>query len=432
MFRKLHIQMTIFSTLITGAILVAMTLVCLFIAEKSTKENSYTAFTNNVHSCLTHLEGNTTLSHQWLLQVKKAYGIEIEIRDNGNSLFFDKLNPEGESTSAFELAVKLSRETQGLDLENPGSVTTITKSTLFRMNNYYASTALIPKGDGVLSLIILYPLGTLNRQLTSQRISFSIVVLAAIAALAVFSWFFTRKMIRPLEKSRRKQTEFIASASHELRSPLSVILSSIQAMDGANEEDIHRFSTVIQKEGNRMAHLINDMLSLANADNHSWSILPSPCELDTLLLDTYEKYEPLMKEKKLSLDISLPEVPLSPCRCDASRITQVLGILLDNAISYVPAGGRIRLSLKEDTKEFYLSVADNGPGIPDEVKDSIFERFYRADASRNDKQHFGLGLCIAREIIHLHKGSLRISDTPGGGATFTIILPRQSSRPAAE
>lgn len=432
MFRKLHIQMTIFSTLITGAILAAMTMACLFISEKGAKENSYTAFTNNVHSCLTHLEGSMTLSHQWLLQVKSAYGIQIEIRDNGNPLFFNKLNPEEENTSAFELAARLSRETQGLDLDNPGSVTTITKSTLFRMNDYYACTALIPKEKGVLSIIILYPLEVLNRQLASQRLSFFITVLAAIAALAVFSWFFTQKMIRPLEKSRRKQTEFIASASHELRSPLSVILSSIQAMDGANEENIHRFSSVIQKEGNRMAHLINDMLSLANADNHSWSILPSPCELDTLLLDTYEKYEPLMKEKKLSLDISLPEVPLSPCRCDASRITQVLGILLDNALSYVPAGGRIKLSLEEGIKDFCLSVADNGPGIPDEVKDSIFERFYRADASRNDKQHFGLGLCIAREIIHLHKGSLRINNTPGGGATFTIILPRQNNKSAAK
>lgn len=429
MFRKLHIQMTIFSTLITGAILVAMTMVCLFIAEKSAKENSYTAFANNVQSCLTQLENNAIVSHPWLLQVEKTYGIKIEIRDNGNPLFFDKLNPEEESASAFNLAARLSKETQGLDLENPGSVTTLTKTSLFHMDDYYAGTALIPKADGVLSVIILYPLETLNRQLASQRLSFFIAVLAAIAALTMFSWFFTRKMIRPLEKSRRKQTEFIASASHELRSPLSVILSSIQAMDEAAPEDIRRFSTVIQKEGDRMAHLINDMLSLANADNNSWSILLSPCELDTLLLDTYEKYEPLMKEKKLIFAIHLPEVPLTPCRCDAARITQVLGILLDNAMSYVPAGGRIRLSMKEDAKNFYLAVSDNGPGIPDEVKDSVFQRFYRADPSRNEKQHFGLGLCIAREIIHLHKGSLRISDTPGGGATFTIALPRQNSKP---
>lgn len=231
-------------------------------------------------------------------------------------------------------------------------------------------------------------------------------------------------MIRPLSENHKQQTEFIASASHELRSPLTVILSSIQAMEKASPEEQKHFASIIKNEGNRMSRLIGDMLSIANADNRSWKIFPAPCELDTLLLDTFEKYERLMQEKKLRFHISLPEETLPPCKCDSSRISQVLSILLDNALSYVPSGKDVFLSLSQGTKHFYLTVADNGPGIPDKQKASVFHRFYRADNARNNKEHFGLGLCIAQEIVQLHKGTLKITDTKGGGASFIIRLPK--------
>lgn len=97
---------------------------------------------------------------------------------------------------------------------------------------------------------------------------------------------------------------------------------------------------------------------------------------------------------------------------------------MDNGASYVPAGGRMEMGVKENEKYFQLYVQDNGPGISDENKEAVFRRFYRADPARKEKQHFGLGLCIAREIVMLHKGSIRILDTPGGGSTFVIRLPK--------
>lgn len=423
MFRRLHIQMTIFSTLITGAILIAMSLTCLFIAESGSRKNSYTTFSNNASSCITHLEEQTLLSHQWLLQVQDSYDIKIEIQDNGRPLFFDKLNPPEDMQEAFDKAKEASRDSYALDLENFSSTSPLTKSEIFKLKDYYACTALIPQSGGTLGVTILYPLSILKRQFFQQRLAFAAAVSVAVLALAVFSWFFTRKMIRPLEISRKEQTQFIASASHELRSPLAVIQSSVSAMVHAPEKETQHFIPVIQKECSRMARLINDMLSLANADNHSWDLLLSPCELDTLLLETYEKYEPLANSKNLHLYIRLPRDPLPPCRCDASRIAQILAILLDNALSYVPENGKITLTVKKENAFFFLTVTDNGPGIPDSAKEAIFQRFYRADASRHDKQHFGLGLCIAKEIIHLHHGTISVSDAPGGGAAFQIRLP---------
>ncbi len=217
--------------------------------------------------------------------------------------------------------------------------------------------------------------------------------------------------------------QFIASASHELRSPLTVILSSLSAMKIAKKEEAEAFSHVIKSEGERMSRLIGDMLTLAGADNGSWSIQPAPVELDTLLLQSYEKFETVAAQKGMQLRIELPDTALPPYVCDGERIAQVLSILLDNAMSYTPQGGHILLSLSKEGNRWMLRVQDNGPGIPQEARAQIFERFYRAEKSRKDKEHFGLGLCIAQEIVRLHRGRLYLDDTPGGGATFVVSLP---------
>ena len=423
MFRKLHIQMTVFSAAITNTILIVMALVCLLIAESSAKENSYATFVNNAGACITQMEEQPAISHRWLKTMMNNYHVRILIRDNGNPLYFYKLADFGQDSSAFSRALDLSRDSYGLNLESYSRNQKLTKSADFQFPGYYACTALVPHTDGVLSIIILYPLSDLHLQLNTQRLAFGGAVLAAIAAVSVFSWFFTNKMIRPLEKSRKEQTAFIAAASHELRSPLAVIRSGLSAIPRATPERAGVFVDMSLKECDRMARLIQDMLSLSNADNHTWRLEAAPCELDTLLLETYEKYEPLTKEKGLRLTVSLPDAPLDPLSLDTGKISQVLAVLLDNAISYVPEGGRICLSLKKEPGAAVVSVADNGPGIPDSEKESIFQRFYRSDTSRNDKQHFGLGLCIAREIAVLHKGTLTVSDAPEGGAVFSLYLP---------
>ena len=341
MFRKLHIQMTVFSALITSAILIGMAFACLMIAESSARKNSYVSFLNNAQSCITHLEEQNAISHRWLQTVMDTNKIRIQIRDNGEPLYFYKLTGHTGDSKAFHQAAALSRDTCGLDLENFSPDQKLTRSADFRFAGYYACTALIPHGSGVLSMIILYPLSGLQAQLNMQRLAFGAAVLAGIAAVIVFSWFFTGRMIRPLEKSRREQTAFIAAASHELRSPLAVIRSGLSAVPAASPAQAEEFIHMSLKECDRMARLIQDMLSLSGADNHTWKLDLKPCEPDTLLLETYEKYEPLMREKGMKSDISLPDEPFAPIMLDADKIAQLLSVLLDNALSYVSAGGKI-------------------------------------------------------------------------------------------
>ena len=172
-----------------------------------------------------------------------------------------------------------------------------------------------------------------------------------------------------------------------------------------------------------MSSLINDMLTLSNSDNHNFPIRPKEVELDTLLMNTYEAFEPVARKKSQTLSITLPDTSVPVCMADDERISQVLSILLHNAISYTPAGGQIELSLQYKKSRFYLTVSDTGIGIPDEDKKKIFDRFYRAEKSRSTKGHFGLGLSIAAEIIKFHHGTITVSDNPGGGSIFTVMLP---------
>lgn len=160
-----------------------------------------------------------------------------------------------------------------------------------------------------------------------------------------------------------------------------------------------------------MQHLISDMLLLANADAHGMKLHLQETSLDELLLGSFEKYESIALSRKLSLRISLPEEDIPFCRTDPERIRQLLSILLDNAVSYTPENGTILLFLMPAlSHRITFGVANTGPSIPDGEKERIFERFYRAEKSHTDHEHFGLGLCMAKEIIRAHHGIIRVTE----------------------
>ncbi|MCI8814380.1 MAG: HAMP domain-containing histidine kinase [Lachnospiraceae bacterium] len=426
MFKKLHLQLTIFCTLVTGAILIAMTGVCLFILHADASRQSFLSFEKNVASAVSYLGNQPIISHQWLLELKKNYHFLVSISDGDTPLFFNSLNYSEKIQELFQKAKEqalLEYQISSLSQQKNRKVTETAAFPLKDGQGYYAAVSVIPKEQNALYVITLYSLQEEKATRMRQNLLFSSAALTAILCLAVFSWFFTRRILLPVEENRRRQTEFVAAASHELRSPLTVILSSLAAMQGAPQEKQRQFAVNIQEEGRRMNRLVSDMLALANADNGSWSFCPSEEEPDTFLLEMYERYLPRAREKKIRLDIHLPEVAVLPQRWDTDRMTQVLEILLDNALTYTPAGGCIRLILSQKQEKTEIRVADNGPGIPDDEKEIIFQRFYRMDSSHHDKNHFGLGLCIAKEILRLHKGRIHVEDTPGGGACFVILLP---------
>lgn len=172
-----------------------------------------------------------------------------------------------------------------------------------------------------------------------------------------------------------------------------------------------------------MAQLVDDLLILASADAQTWSVRFSPVDWDTLLIECYESYEPLARAKSQRLSLALPDSPFPPYRGDAQRHPPgdrhpagQRGALHGRGRRDHPPGGCLHPQPDHPGRGSWT-------GIPPENRERIFERFYRADQSRSDRDHFGLGLSIARELAALHGGKLFCRDTPGGGSTFVLELP---------
>lgn len=432
MFRKVHLRLTLLCVVVTILIIGSMSTAYLYISEKNLRDTYFSSFQNDMNTLLSNLGNQSVITHRWLSWMEGNGKYIIDVRDNGVDFLWNSYTDTAHPERRPAIDAGWDYYNSHFSMASGSSFYSIShqefsfSQTGSGPDDYYGCVAVFSRDSGTLSFLILKPLSPLTVQIAAQRRAFVVPVLAACAFLWLFFWYFTRKLLSPIEESRQSQIRFVAAASHELRTPLSVILSAADACKKAKPAEQDKFFAIISDEGKSMSRLISSLLMLAGADSHSFSLQKENCEMDTLLLDTFEAFEPLAQKGGHALSVLLPDHRVAPLYCDGDRIRQVLSILLHNAFSHTPAGSHIRLSLKDTPKELSLSVSDNGPGIPDDKKARIFERFYRADNARPDSpdSHFGLGLSIAGEILHAHGGSIRVFDTPGGGATFTLTLRR--------
>lgn len=426
MFRKIHLRFTLLFSGITIFITVLMSIGYLFISEKNLRDNHFSSFQNDMNTLLSNLENQTVITHEWLSKLEGGGKYIISIQDNGIDFLWENRNPDaGRSQAVKDGWDYFNSHFDPLSAFSPFRTYHTEyafSSTGGKTADYYGCAAFSVRETGTLSILILEPVVALEEQIQKQRVTFALLVLSACIILALFSWYFTGKLLIPIEKSRKSQIQFVAAASHELRTPLSVILSAASVCRRAKPEEQGRFFDIIQEEGGSMSRLITDLLTLEGADSQGFFIQKESCEADTLLLNTYEAFDALALEKGYHLSVSLPDEKIAPVQCDTGRIRQVLSILLHNAFCYTPPGSHICLSLAKEANGILLSVADDGPGIPDNAKAHIFDRFYRVDTSRS-AGHFGLGLAIASEILHAHHGTLTVADGKKGGSVFTLYLP---------
>lgn len=262
------------------------------------------------------------------------------------------------------------------------------------------------------------------------------VILAAVAAISIF---LIQKATKPTESAIQSQKNFIAAASHELKAPLAVILTNAEtaADDPALPAHLQKALTAIDAECMRMSSLIQDLLLLSSIDSGTWMLTKTPIDIYSLVLSIYEKFEPLCKKHHRELVLNLADDVYPEFAADNTRLEQILSIFLDNAIHYGQPMSPIALTVhteyqnmgsffaapSAEMKWITFTIQDQGPGIPDDEKPFIYDRFYQSDKSRTHTQHYGLGLSIAKELVEMHKGKIALSDTPGGGCTFKISFP---------
>lgn len=426
MYRSLRNKLVLLYTVSTGFILIIVMIILFLVNEKELKEKGLETFTNHGSTIINKLQAENTVKHSWLAQLEVRNNLIIQIKDNGRPLSFKGVwQPPTDRDLLMKQLIDLALE-DGIDIDKNPIYFNEAKSSVYTIKGdnsdiYYGLTVILPTASGWRSLLLLQFLPNYHSSMIYQRIQYSLLGLAGIISLFLVSLCFVSKMLKPLEESNRRQTSFIAAASHELRSPLSVIMANNAALANASSE-AHIFQEGIDQECKRMARLIDDMLLLACMDTKTWQIKSEPIEIDTLLVETYEVFLPLFRQNQLSLLLDLQEEELPMIYGDKDRLKQILAILLDNALSYTPPEKKVILRGISSNGHLQIEVEDQGIGITDIDKKRVFDRFYRADKSRNDKKHFGLGLCIANELVQRHGGKIMIQDTEGGGATFVIRI----------
>lgn len=273
------------------------------------------------------------------------------------------------------------------------------------------------------NLIFIAPQSTLWEIIKNDCSWYPFVWLGIFLLMYLMSRLLIRKAVEPVEAAIKSQKRFIAAASHELKAPLSVIQANTETLyvDKTDTTSQQKQKVVLDECG-RMSTLIQSMLRLASSDAGSWKMDRKETDVDSLLIETWEAFQESARKKNIHINLDI-EDHYPKLIGDKEHISTVLGILIDNAISYSMPGSPIEVGAKLQQKQIVFFVTDHGVGIPDSEKEKVFERFYRTDPSRNSKEHFGLGLCIAKEIVQLHQGTITLSDTPEGGCTFKIKLP---------
>ncbi|MGE4484323.1 MAG: sensor histidine kinase [Oscillospiraceae bacterium] len=240
----------------------------------------------------------------------------------------------------------------------------------------------------------------------------------------VLSLFLSKWILRPVEEAWERQRQFIADASHELKTPLTVILANaemLSAHPGDRAEDRDRWIDNIKSEGRLTRRLVESMLQQAQLDCVSQKTPYEALDLSYIISESALMFEPSLYEAGLKLDCDIAE-NLS-VKGDADQLRQLTGILLDNARKYSEPRGTISVSLIRGAKNtVVLSVSNSGDPIPEDKRDHIFERFYRLDTARSPEGGYGLGLSIAKGISEAHHGGIK-AESFGRVNTFTVTLP---------
>jgi two-component system phosphate regulon sensor histidine kinase PhoR len=230
--------------------------------------------------------------------------------------------------------------------------------------------------------------------------------------------------LKQLESARK---EFVANVSHELRTPLSMIKGYVETLlDGAKDDAqvAGRFLQTIRKHSDRLDYLIEDLLTISQLESGRTALNIERFTLRELAAEVCEDLHTRAAERSTRIENNLPEG--LNAKGDAPRVQQVLFNLIDNAIKYGRPHGRISVTAQPlpDKAMIEIAVSDDGPGIPAEALNRVFERFYRVDRGRSrDQGGTGLGLAIVKHIVQSHGGEVRAESRPGDGATFRFTLP---------
>ena len=227
---------------------------------------------------------------------------------------------------------------------------------------------------------------------------------------------------KELENSRQ---EFVSNVSHELKTPITsmkILADSLLMQENVPVEIYEEFMNDIVHEIDRENQIITDLLTLVKMDKTQADLNIAPTNINELLSVLLKRISPIAETRNIT--IRLETLRQVVAEVDEVKLSLACNNIIENAVKYNNDGGKVDVSLNADHKFFYIRVKDTGVGIPEDCQEQIFERFYRVDKARSrETGGTGLGLAISRNVILMHKGSIRVHSKEGEGSTFLIRIP---------
>lgn len=245
----------------------------------------------------------------------------------------------------------------------------------------------------------------------------SFVVFIILELIIIYiSYLLTKWLVKPVKESFLRQKQFISDASHELKTPISIIMASAEAFEDNPKEK--KWLDNIKSETERMSKLVTDLLDLSKLEDTEHKEVYNEVNLSKIIENKALSFESLMFEQELTLKLNIENDIIYKCNQD--KIKELLSILIDNAIKHSYQKSSIEVSLMKNKNIIILSVKNRGDTIPKTEQEKIFDRFYRGDKSRNrDSNRYGLGLAIAKSIVQNHKGNITVNCV-NGYTIFTV------------
>ncbi|MFC0211407.1 sensor histidine kinase [Paenibacillus chartarius] len=335
------------------------------------------------------------------------------------TLVTDKEGKVKSAASRYELGDEFYTEAAASALSGGG---TRSQGKLKLDDNYWAYLVQ-PSPDGY--MISFVDINAQRSFLTKLVYAFLIVASVMLVLIFFISRFFANRSIGPVQEAFNKQKQFIADASHELKTPLAVINTNVDVLLGNPDDTIRnqaKWLQFIKSESERMSTLTSELLYLAQIDQTNPSVMHAPFDVSDALEQVILTMEAVIFEANIGLSYEIE--PALTARGSIEQYKQVAMILLDNAVKYTTAGGSMEVVLKKRSQNIVLTVTNTGEGIAEEHLDRIFDRFYRTDPSRTRSQgSYGLGLAIAKAIIDQHRGRIYARNLEGGKVSFVVELP---------
>ncbi len=244
--------------------------------------------------------------------------------------------------------------------------------------------------------------------------------------IPVASWFLVKKTLLPVREAHERQKQFVSDASHEMRTPLSIISGEIEVSLN-RERSVTDYKKTLQstkEETDRLSKLVDNLLFLARDDQMKQELQSESVDITDVVSEVVQALYPKNSKKSISVTLMTEQVTAPVVKGNITLLRQLFFNLLDNAIINTPKNGKVVIKLSERDNTVVIAIKDSGIGIPKEEQKKILNRFYRVDPSRSKTKGYGLGLAIVSSIIARHKGELHILSAVKKGSIFTVILPK--------